>query len=240
MYLPSSRVEPTALGPVAPADAISPSFNARPAVDAPAPGAVPVEPSAPVGPRGPEATAAPVGVEPAHVELAQKASYLDSLRSERTALGICAVLALAAMIWIMRPIGSGILIGTLMAFSLQSFYERLAKRTGRSSLTALGIVLASAIGLLGVIAGLSMLFVTRGVVIARSFIEALAPGGALRELAQKLSARLGPLQFQPDEMAAKLRDAAADLASRAATIATTVASLAFHLLLALFFAIMKM
>lgn len=188
-----------------------------------------------VAPREP-----PIIAGPELLELARKASYFDSVRAERRALNILAVLALAAIFWIMRPVGVGILIGTLMAFSLQSYYERLAKRTGRSSLTALGLVLASALGLLGAIGGISLLLITRGVVIAHSLIVALSPGGALREFAQKLATRLGPLQFQPDEMAAKLRDAAADLASRAASIAAAVATIAFDMMLALFFAIMTL
>jgi predicted PurR-regulated permease PerM len=150
------------------------------------------------------------------------------------------VLALAAIAWIMRPVGDGILIGALVAFSLQGFYERLAKRTGRSSLTALGVVIASTTALLAAIGGLSLLFITRGAVIAHSLIVALSPGGALREFAQGLSSRLGPLQFQPDEVTAKLRDAATDLASHAATIAATVATLAIDLLLTMFFAVMTL
>jgi predicted PurR-regulated permease PerM len=179
-------------------------------------------------------------IELARIELARKASYLGSQRAERTALSAFAVLALAAIIWIIRPVGAGFLIGTLVAFSLQGFYERLAKRTGRSSLTALGIVVASAIGLLAAIGGLSLLFITRGVVIAHSLIAALSPGGALREAAQELSLRLAPLRLQPDEVASKLRDAAADLASRAASIAATVATLGIDLLLTMFFAIMTL
>jgi predicted PurR-regulated permease PerM len=179
-------------------------------------------------------------IELARIELARKASYLGSQRAERTALSVFAVLAVAAIIWIIRPVGAGFLIGTLVAFSLQGFYERLAKRTGRSSLTALGIVIASALGLLAAIGGLSLLFITRGMVIAHSLIEGLAPGGALRELAREHSSRLAPLHLQPDEVASKLRDATADLASRAASMAGAVATVGIDLLLTMFFAIMTL
>jgi predicted PurR-regulated permease PerM len=179
-------------------------------------------------------------IELARLELVRKASFLDSRKAERTALSIFAVIALAAIVYIVMPVGAGILIGTLMAFSLQGFYERLAKRTGRSSLTALGIVLASAIGLLAAIGGLLLLFIMRGVVIAHAIIDGLAPGGALREYAKKLSLSLAPLHLQPDEVVSKLRDATADLASRAASIAATVATIGIELLLTLFFAIMTL
>lgn len=168
------------------------------------------------------------------------AVYLDSVRAERRALGVCAMAAIAAMVWIARPVGVGILLGTLIAFSLQPIYERLVARNHRPGLTALGCVLVSTAMLLVTTAGLSSLFIARGVALAQSFIAALAPGGALRASAQSFSSRLGPLQFKPDEISAKLHDAATDLAARAASIAATVATTTFEVLLALFFAMMTL
>jgi predicted PurR-regulated permease PerM len=168
------------------------------------------------------------------------AAALDSARAERRALGVFAVAAIAAILWIARPVGSGILLGTLLAFSVQPFYERMAMRTGRPALTALGCVVVSTVGLLGTLGGLSSLFIARGAVIAQALIASLAPGGMLRELAQKLSTRLGRLQFKPDEITAKLHDAVADLASQAAGIAAAVATTTFGILLAMFFAMMTL
>lgn len=167
-------------------------------------------------------------------------AYLDSVRAERRALGFFAMAAFAAMIWVARPIGFGILLGMLIAFSLQPVYERMVAKNRRPALTALGCVLVSTIALIATMAGLSSLFISRGAVMTQSFIASLAPGGALRELALKLAARLGPLQFQLDELTAKLRDAAAEVASRAAVIAGLVATATFDVLLALFFAMMTL
>lgn len=171
---------------------------------------------------------------------AKHAARLDSARAERRALAIFAIIAIAAIIWIARPFGVGILLGTLLAFSLQPFYERLAERTRRPALTALGCVIVSTVGLLGTLGGLSSLLITRGMVMVSSLIESLAPGGALRQFAEQIAARLGPLQFQPAELTAKLRDAAAELASEAATIAAAVAMTTFDVLLTLFFAMMTL
>lgn len=180
------------------------------------------------------------GEPPVPDDPVRRDAYLDSARSERTALSVFAVVALAAIVWIARPIGSGILLGTLLAFSLQPFYERQVARTGRPALTALGCVIVSMIGLLATLGGLSSLFITRGAVMAQALIISLAPGGMLRDLAQKVSARLGRLQFKPDEITAKLHDAVADLASQAAAIATAIATTTFDILLALFFAMMTL
>src|SRR5581483_2712948 len=61
---------------------------------------------------------------------------------ERRALGVLAIAAVAAMVWITRPVGIGILLGTLNAFIMQPFYERLRSRGRRAAAAA-----ASAVGL---------------------------------------------------------------------------------------------
>jgi predicted PurR-regulated permease PerM len=170
----------------------------------------------------------------------RKAAALDSIRAERKALGVFAVAAIAAIIWVVQPVGIGILLGMLIAFTLQPFYESLVDRHGRHGLIALGCVLVSTIGLLAVVGGLSSLFITRGAVMAQALIASLGPDGGLRAGGLRLAARLGPLHFQADEITAKLRDAAADLASRGAAIAAAVATTTFDILLMLFFAMMTL
>jgi predicted PurR-regulated permease PerM len=177
---------------------------------------------------------------PAPEDPARGAARLDSARAERRALGGFAVVAIVAIVWVARPVGIGILLGTLLAFSLQPFYERLAERTRRPALTALGCVIVSTVGLLVTLGGLSSLLIARGAVMASSLIDSLAPGGTLRLLAERFAARLGPLEFKPDELSAKLRDAAALIASEAATIAALIATTTFDILLSLFFAMMTL
>lgn len=170
----------------------------------------------------------------------KREARLDSMRAERRALGALATVAIAAIIWVASPVGVGILLGMLLAFSLQPFYERVVLRNGQPGLTALGFVLVSATGLLATLGGLSSLLISRGAVMMQALIASLAPGGAVRALAERLSLKLGPLQIHSDEISAKLRDAAADLAAQAASIAATVATTTFELLLALFFAMMTL
>ncbi|MFO0759768.1 MAG: AI-2E family transporter [Byssovorax sp.] len=170
----------------------------------------------------------------------KRAARLDSMRAERRALGVLAMAAIAAIVWIAGPVAVGILLGTLLAFSLQTFYERLVLHNGRPGLTALGFVLASTLGLLLVLGGLFSLLIARGMVLAQALMASLAPGGALRTFAERMSPRLGPLQIHSDELSARVRDAAADLASRAAGVAATLATATFELLLTLFFAMMTL
>ena len=170
----------------------------------------------------------------------RKAAALDSIRAERQALGVFAVAAIVAILWIVQPVGIGILLGMLIAFTMQPFYESLVKRHGRHRLIALGCVLASTISLLAIVGGLTSLFITRGSVMMQVLIGSLGPDGKLRAFGMRLASRPGPLHFQFDEITAKLRDAAADLASRAAAIAAAVATTTFDILLMLFFAMMTL
>src|SRR4051812_47271709 len=75
------------------------------------------------------------------------AAALDSARAERRALGIAAMAAIAAIVWVAQPIGIGVLLGTLLAFSLQPFYEKSVEKHGRPALITAGYVLASTAGL---------------------------------------------------------------------------------------------
>ncbi len=170
----------------------------------------------------------------------RKAAGLDSIRAERLALGVFAIVATVAIIWVVKPVGIGILLGMLIAFTMQPFYERLVARHGRHALIALGCVLASSIALLATFGGLTSLFITRGAVMAQALIASLGPDGGLRVGGLRLASRLGPLHFQADEITAKLRDAAADLASRGAAIAAAIATTTFDILLMLFFAMMTL
>ncbi len=58
-------------------------------------------------------------------ERAVKVDEREALaRSEQSAITWLALVASAGIVWIMLPVGLGILFGTLIAFSLQPIYER--------------------------------------------------------------------------------------------------------------------
>src|ERR1041384_4707085 len=54
--------------------------------------------------------------------------------TQRKALGICAVAAVAALAWLSLPVASGLFLGTFLAFSLLDVYEGLQRRWRRPSL----------------------------------------------------------------------------------------------------------
>jgi predicted PurR-regulated permease PerM len=158
--------------------------------------------------------------------------------AERRALTGLAIAAVAAIAWIAKPVAIGILLGALTAFALQPLYDRLRSHTRRSALAALGCVLVSALGFGATLGLLAYVLVTRGVVVASALITSLEPGGAGRKLLQGLAVKVAPLHLEPEKLAAKLGDAATEVAARAAAIAAAVASATVSALLVLFFLMM--
>ena len=65
--------------------------------------------------------------------------------NERWALGWLAVGAVLTILWLALPFATGILFGTLLAFTLEPVYAWLARRTGRPLLASLITVASSAL-----------------------------------------------------------------------------------------------
>ncbi len=157
---------------------------------------------------------------------------------ERRALAVLAIVAVAVIAWISRPVGIGILLGTLNAFTMQPFYEWMRARGRRPAAAAASALGLSSIVIVAVLAGISSLLVGRGVVLAEALIAALSPGAPARERIVEWAQRLEPLGLRADDITARLHAAAAELAERAAGIAALVASASFGAVLDLFFVLM--
>jgi predicted PurR-regulated permease PerM len=160
---------------------------------------------------------------------------LGSPTPEQTrALGILALVALGAVVWVAFPVGVGLLLGAMEAFALQSVYERL-RRHWRPNTSALACALGSTVALAAGLSGLGYLLVSRGVALASVLPDALGPGGSLRTLADGLTGTLARLHVNPGELVSRLESEAMSLGARAATIAAEVASYAFGAFLTVFF-----
>ena len=160
--------------------------------------------------------------------------------SERQALGWLAVGAVAATVWLALPFVTGLLIGTLLAFTLEPLYRYLARRTGRPFVASLTIVMASAVIIVGALAGFVSLFITRAVGLANTAREELRPGGALTAWVDGVTGWLDRFGISPASLTARLEAAAGEVAARSAALAGSVASGAFIALLSLFFALLTM
>jgi len=98
-------------------------------------------------------------------------SDLQLAREEHVALGWAALLASLVMLWLVLPIGVGILLGTCLAFMAQPLFERLEPPLG-SRWAALTTVVLSNLTMAGLLGGLSWVLVARGTVLAGQLVAA--------------------------------------------------------------------
>jgi predicted PurR-regulated permease PerM len=159
---------------------------------------------------------------------------------ERRALEWFAVAAVAAIVWLTIPVAAGLLLGALMGFTLQPFYEALEARTRRPAVAALATVIGSALAIVGAVAGFGTLFVARGVALTRSLLEALGPGGELSDRVNSIPKLLPRFGISREYITEKLRDAVAEMASASADVAEATASATASGLLGLFFTLLTM
>lgn len=158
--------------------------------------------------------------------------------SQRRALAVFALASSLALLWLSLPVASGLFLGTLLAFSLLRVYERLSKWLNRPALAAVVLSIASALVILGGVAGLFSFVVARGIVAANGLAHGFDPGSPMRMLLSRVedaarSSRLGSLDLE-----GRVREAAAAAASKLALWAAAVASATFGVVLVLFFTIM--
>ncbi|MDB4986700.1 MAG: putative rane protein [Myxococcaceae bacterium] len=157
----------------------------------------------------------------------------------RIALGVLALLAVYAIVTVARPVGVGILLGTLAAFAFEPMYESMVRRTKRPHASALACVALALIGCTSILGGIGSLLIARGTVLVSQLIVSVEPGGALRGAAERLVQDFG-LQTQTQAVVDKLRSAVTDIASRAAGIAAVIATGSFTMLLMLFFLLLAL
>jgi predicted PurR-regulated permease PerM len=167
-------------------------------------------------------------------------SLTPPIERESRALELFAVLALAAVLWLTLPVAAGLLLGTLIAFTLQPVHDALARRTRRPLFASLATVSAAAFAILGTVGGFGSLFVARGVALTRSLLDALGPGGPLEPHVHAVTGHLSRIGISVGYLTEKLRDAASEIAGLSAAFAEAAAAATADGLLGLFFALLAM
>ena len=160
--------------------------------------------------------------------------------TERQTLGWFALAALAAIIWLAWPFASALLLGVLMAFTLDPLYQWLTRRMGRPILASVTTVLASAVVLAGATAAFVSLFITRVVELSVRVRDGLHPGGPLRTWVDAAGGWLTHLGISTSSITSQLEAGAGEIASHSADLARMFASGFFGILLGLFFALLAM
>jgi predicted PurR-regulated permease PerM len=163
----------------------------------------------------------------------------EAARDERRALGWSALAAGAAIAWIVMPVGVGILLGTLLAFTLQPPFERMRRHIG-PKWSALALVVGSVLALAGTLAGLLWLLVAQGAVLTREWTASLGPGGPAAAVFTALGGLTTRFGVPPDELAARARALVETAAVGAASVAEAILATTASTVLALFFAMLSM
>ena len=159
--------------------------------------------------------------------------------SEHRALAWTAAAAVAAIFWLVRPIGLGILLGTLLAFVAQPVCARMTIWIGArwavlTTVAASGLALATALG------GLGWLFVSRGTVLSSDLVAAVGPSGFVDGALARVGSLTERLGLTPDDLRGHLRALAGAAAGSAASVAEQIASATASALLGLLFALLAM
>jgi predicted PurR-regulated permease PerM len=160
------------------------------------------------------------------------------LPMQRRALGVFALASALALIWLSLPVGSGLFLGTLLAFSLLRVYGRLSQRLGRPSLAAVVLAVGSGLVITGALTVLFYLVVERGILAANTLVHGFDPGGPLQGLVKRFEEATHRSPIGPIDLASRAREGAAAAASKLTTWAAALAGLTFSALLTLFFTIM--
>ncbi|MCL2449556.1 MAG: AI-2E family transporter [Polyangiaceae bacterium] len=146
---------------------------------------------------------------------------------------------MAAILWLVRPVGMGIFLGMLMGFAFHPLYRRALGRW-RPPVAALATVGASVAGVAATIGALGWLIVRDGTVLGRELLAALGPGGAARGVMGSMDRIIKRVGITTEDVAGRLRGLLEGAVSQAALLAEGVAAVAGSALLACFFAILTM
>jgi predicted PurR-regulated permease PerM len=142
--------------------------------------------------------------------------------------------------WLARPFATGLLLGAVLAFTLEPVYARLLRWTGRPSLASAVTLVGSGALIFALVTGFASLFVARAVVLARVVHDQLQPGAGLYTWVVSVADWLGRLGLSPSSVIERLEAGTGALASRSAAIAASVASGTFGTLIELLFTFLAM
>ena len=159
--------------------------------------------------------------------------------TERQALNVLAVLAVIAMVWLAQPFATALVLGALLAFTLEPAYEWLTRYVG-STFAAVSVVLVSGLAIVGALVGFATAFVARAVTLVNDAREQLQSGGPVADWASAVSRWLAHIGIDTSTIQQRLQAGIGDLATRAGATAGFIASNTFDALLGLFFALFTM
>jgi predicted PurR-regulated permease PerM len=155
--------------------------------------------------------------------------------AEPRALGVLALIAVGVILWVVLPVGIGVLVGALLAFTLHHPYRPLVRRTRRPVLVAVVTTTAATIVVAGTLGAFIYVLILQGIAVLGTVPKALAPGGGGAAFVQRALAPVAFFGLQPEEVVERIREALGSIATTLAGWAAQALGFALDGVLAIFF-----
>jgi predicted PurR-regulated permease PerM len=158
---------------------------------------------------------------------------------EHRALAWTAAASVAVIFWLVRPIGLGILLGTIIALVAQPAFDRLTRWVG-ARWAALVITLGSGIAIAATLGGIGWMLVSRGTVLSADLVAAVGQHGSGDDVFTRVGRYTDSLGVSPDDLRDHVQGLAGQIATGAAQGAAVIVSTVGDALLGLLFMLLAM
>ena len=155
--------------------------------------------------------------------------------TEYRALGVAAVIAALTFLRVALPLGAGLFLGALVAFTLRPLYEKLVSWTRRPALAGVACAALAWLFVAGGVGGLLALLIDRGAALSQQMPAALSQGGPVDQSATQASAKLSDYGIHSAAIDNHLHHGVEELEAYAAGLLGKAATTLFGFMLTLFF-----
>jgi predicted PurR-regulated permease PerM len=147
----------------------------------------------------------------------------ETRRGRRIALAILLMLTFSTVAWIASPLWVGIMLGTVMAFTAQPVYRKLAAKMGDRRLLAAGLVTAMSGLVTAVIFVLALYILSNELIMLVALLQKKVTSGSLAELIGERGARFAARAgMANDDVIARVRTELAAMSQHAAAAAGAI------------------
>jgi predicted PurR-regulated permease PerM len=162
------------------------------------------------------------------------------VKRERNALAVLALVAAGAVTWLAYPFITALVLGALLAFSLEPAALFLARVTRKPRVAALLVVGASGVAIVGAFSAFISVFVARSVELTNAARQDLQNAGPLSHAVATASQWLARVGVAPAELHQRVQESVGSIAARAGSFAAALAASTFAIVLGLLFALLTM
>jgi predicted PurR-regulated permease PerM len=147
----------------------------------------------------------------------------ETRRGRRIALAILLMLSFMTVAWIAAPLWVGIMLGTVMAFTVQPLYRKLAAKMGDRKLLAAAIVTVMSGLVTAVIFVLALYILSNELIMLVGLLQKKVVSGSLEELVGERGARLlVRAGMNSEDVIARIRHELAAITEHAAAAAGAI------------------